>query len=355
MGKSVISSQLEGLEMNIIRWTGLVCALGLALAACGDGNGVGWLSDGGLDGGTDTDADSDADTDADTDSDTDTDIDSDTDADTDSDTDSDADGDGGSDTETDVECVDLDSDAWCLPFDCDDGDPGVHPEADEILDSGVDEDCDYEIDEEPPVEDWIMYLTVDNQFDVYFGTPWGTTDTVVGSGGDWPTEFPFAAVDRQPTDYLYVATSSDHLTAQGFIGTFTNVTLAKTTNTGDDVWQVFPAGAYAETNPYGVGLWPASLMPTQAQVDTAIAFAQENDLWVTPVGAAGYDNDPSTPTDPYSYPWVGTTYVNIPLEADWIWHQSATVFDGALPSPLEGYNHDEFLVFRVAGAAEIIE
>lgn len=28
---------------------------------------------------------------------------------------------------------------------------------------------------------------------------------------------------------------------------------------------------------------------------------------------------------------------------------------GASTSPLEGYNHDEFLVFRVAGAAEVIE
>jgi len=190
---------------------------------------------------------------------------------------------------------------------------------------------------------------------VYFGTPTGTTGTLVGGGASWPTEFHFTAVDRLPTDYLYVATASDHLVAQGFIGTFTNVTLGKTTDTGDDVWQVFPAGAYVETNPYGTDPWPASLMPTQAQVDTAIAFAQENDLWVTPVGAAGYDNDPSTPTDPYSYPWTGAAYVHIPTWADWIWYQSEDYVSGALPSPLQGYNHDEFLVFRVAGAAEIIE
>jgi hypothetical protein len=178
---------------------------------------------------------------------------------------------------------------------------------------------------------------------------------VVGGGGNWTVEFHFTAVDRQPTDYLYVATASDQLVAQGFIGTFTNVTLGKTTNTGDDVWQVFPAGHYPETNPFGTDPWPVSQMPTQAQVDTAIAYAQEHDLWVTPVGAAGYDNDPTTLTDPYSYPWVGTTYVNIPTDADWIWHQSETIYSGLRPSPLEGYNHDEFLVFRVAGAAELIE
>jgi hypothetical protein len=250
----------------------------------------------------------------------------------------------------------MDSDSWCLPFDCDDGDPAVHPNAEELLDTGIDEDCDDEIDELPPLEDWVMYLTVDNQFDVYFGTPTGTTGAVVGSGGNWTLEFPFTAVGRLPTDYLYVATSSDQFVAQGFIGTFTNVTLDKTTNTGDDVWEVFPAGAYAETNPYGVGLWPAGVMPDQTMVDTAIAFAQMYDLWVTPAAAAGYDNDPSTPISPYtSEPWATAAYVNIPPEADWIWHQSGTVYAGDMPSPLEGYNHDEFLVFRVAGAVPGIE
>jgi len=137
--------------------------------------------------------------------------------------------------------------------------------------------------------------------------------------------------------------------AQGFIGTFTNLTLEQTTNTGDDVWEVFPAGAYAETNPYWPGAWPSSLMPTQDQVDTAIAYAQANGLWVTPVGGAGFDNDPATPTAPYSSPW-GTVYTNIPAEADWIWHESGADYSCSLPSPLCGYNHDEFLVFRVAGS-----
>jgi hypothetical protein len=88
-------------------------------------------------------------------------------------------------------------------------------------------------------------------------------------------------------------------------------------------------------------------------VDTAIAFAQANDLWVTPVGGDGYDNDPTTPTDPYEFPW-NATYPNIPTSAKWIWYEKDGAPDGNLPSPLYSYNHDEFLVFRVAGQVAII-
>jgi len=302
-------------------------------------------------------SDSDTDTDTDGDTDTDTDGDTDTDADTDTDIDADTDGDtdSGTGTGSDTSCEDLDSDWWCAEFDCNDSDSSINPGMDEDTDNGVDDDCDGETDELPPLEDWDMYLTVDNQFDVYFGTPTATTDAVVGGGTNWTLEYHYTAEDRLPTDYLYVATASDHLVAQGFIGTFTNVTLDLTTNTGDDVWEVFPAGAYEETNPYWPGSWPSSLMPTQDQVDTAIAFAQEYGYWYTPVSATGYDNDPLTdPETPYSTPW-GVTYPNIPADAMWIWHESGAYYDCSLPSPLCGYNHDEFLVFRVAGAVEVVD
>jgi hypothetical protein len=340
----------------------LAAVLLLVVTAC-DSGGSGELSgDGGADGDAGTDADASTDTDADADSDGDADSDSDTDADSDGDLDGGPGLDGGMDGG--ARCVDLDSDGWCVPFDCDDGNAAIHPNAVEDQDGGVDDDCDSETDEVPVLEDWDMYLTVDNQFAVYFGTPDATTGTQVGFGSDWPTEYHFTAMGRKHTDYMYVATASDHFVAQGFIGTFTNTTLGKTTNTGDDVWEVFPAGHYAATNPYLTDTdtssdeWPASLMPTQTQVDTAIAYAEANGLWVTPVGSPGYDNDPSTPfedTD-YTNPWASAAYTHIPIDADWIWHQSETVYEpDNMPSPLEGFNHDEFLVFRVAGSVPGID
>jgi hypothetical protein len=202
-------------------------------------------------------------------------------------------------------------------------------------------------------DNWDMYLTVDNQFDVYFGTATTTTGNVVGSGNDWQQEYHFTANGQLPTDYLYVATASDHKSAQGFIGVFTNTTTNATVTTGDVAWEVFAAGAHAATNPYWPNAWPSLQMPTQAQVDTAIAYAETNGLWVNPVGAAGYDNDPATPIAPYGMEW-GTTYPNMPRTAQWVWHDSGSgdpPHNLWWPRPLHGYNHDEFLVFRVVGAA----
>ena len=199
-------------------------------------------------------------------------------------------------------------------------------------------------------DDWDMYITVDNQYDIYFGTP-TTTNFFAGGDTTWTTVEYFQALGRLPTDYLYVATASDYSTAQGFIGTFTNTTTNATISTGDTVWEVFPAGAYSATNPYGPGLWPPSLMPTQTQVDTAIAYATANNLWVAPTANPGYDNDPSTPIAPYSWEW-GWTFANIQPTASWIWYDSGNdTYAGTFaPVPLIGFNHDEFLVFRVAGA-----
>lgn len=126
--------------------------------------------------------------------------------------------------------------------------------------------------------------------------------------------------------------------AQGFIGDFTNTTTSLTIDTGLTVWEVFSAGNHAQTNPFFPNPWPANLQPTQAQVDTAIAFATANGLWQAPDTAPG-----GAPNG--SAPWGFRP--GIDANANWIWHRAP---NGPIDPLHGGFNHDEFLVFRVAGA-----
>ncbi len=174
----------------------------------------------------------------------------------------------------------------------------------------------------------------------------------MGEGTDWTREYSFDAEGMLSTDHLYVATTSDQGGAQGFIGTFTNTTRDRTVATGDAIWEVFPAGAYEATNPDWPEPWPKSVLPTQEQVNRAIAYAQENSLWVEPESRHGFDNDPTTdPTDgtPWTWnPWK-MHHDGIPDEALCIWHDSGKIEDGKIPGVFTGGNHHEFLVFRVVG------
>lgn len=189
-------------------------------------------------------------------------------------------------------------------------------------------------------DDWELSLTVDNYFDAYFGTP-TTTNYFAGSGDWWPTTWNFTATGREPSDYLYIATSSDQNTAQGFLGTFTNTTNGLTVNTGAAEWQVFAAGPHLQTL-FGMnGAWPSGVKPTQAQVDTAIAFATANGWWESTDGLTDWDNRSVGNVTTWGH------RPGIPDAAEWIWHNK-----GGYASPFNpGVDHDEFLVFRVVGAA----
>jgi len=186
------------------------------------------------------------------------------------------------------------------------------------------------------LDNWTVNITVDNQYAIYFGSA-TATDTFVGMDANWPNTETWNAVNRPPTDYVYVATASDQQVAQGFLAEFQNTTQSYTFLTGAPEWQVFPAGQYAATNPFFPNPWPPSLSPTTAQVDAAIAYATANNLWVAPTTAAGYTNG--------ALPWG--VRPSIPLNAQWIWYESGGVPSGSYPTPFQGGNHDEFLVFRV--------
>ncbi len=200
-------------------------------------------------------------------------------------------------------------------------------------------------------DNWTMAITVDNQYDIYFGDSFLTVPTFVGGDTDWTNTESWSITGVAPSAFLYVATASDHSVAQGFIGSFTNTTTANTFVTSDNVgtpWEVFPAGQYlALLNSIDASIpatvWPPGVQPTSSQVQTAVAYATSNNLWITPTSTPGYDNGSSP------LPWGGRP--GIPASAEWIWHDTGIGTSVPYPAPFDGFNHDEFLVFRVPGVA----
>lgn len=194
-------------------------------------------------------------------------------------------------------------------------------------------------------DNWTIHMTVDNQYDAYFGGPTATS-LVVGGDTDWTTTETYNVTGAGPTDYLYVSTASDHSVAQGFLGEFINTTQGATILTGSGFWEVFPAGRYLKMiDASWPSVWPASVMPTQSEVDQAIAYATANSLWETPDSAPGYVNNLSP------LPWG--TRSGIAGQARWIWHDSGLqASPSPYPAPFDGFNHNEFLVFRVPNVPE---
>jgi len=194
-------------------------------------------------------------------------------------------------------------------------------------------------------DDWTIKMTVDNQYDVYFGDSMSTS-LVVGGDTNWMTTETWNVTGAGPSDFLYVSTASDHAVAQGFLGEFENTTQNVTIETGSGLWEVFPAGEWLQViDASWPAVWPPSVMPTQAEVDQAIAFATTNSLWQTPDSHPDYQNSMSP------LPWG--TQAGISGTAWWIWHDSGDQASPApYPAPFDGFNHDEFLIFRVPNVPE---
>ena len=189
-------------------------------------------------------------------------------------------------------------------------------------------------------DNWLIHMTVDNQFDAYVGTASSTVGSAVGTGNNWAASYTFTVSGMLPTDYFYVSTASDWSVAQGFLGEFDNVTQSLQFNTGSTGWEVFPVGAYLQAvDPSWPTSWPYNTMPSQSEVDQALAYGFANpSVWTTPAGFRNWDNRLSGNITTWG------TRPGIDNSAEWIWNNTGT---GNPFSP--GANHDEFLIFRVRG------
>lgn len=124
--------------------------------------------------------------------------------------------------------------------------------------------------------------------------------------------------------YLYICAWSDDNIFQGLIGSFTgDITI----HTGDPRWQVLPTKNNHGDNEF----------PTINEINSAIASAQPSD-WKNP--AVGASNG--------GPPW-DVVISGITTAAKWMWYDSGRDTQPQYPSyvPFSGFNHDEFLIFRI--------
>lgn len=147
-----------------------------------------------------------------------------------------------------------------------------------------------------------------------------STAAAIFQGEDLPAFVPSAG------GYLYIACWSDDEGFQGLIGSFTGIA---TIHTGDSRWRVLATGINKGNSQF----------PTSAEINTAISAAQPTDWKVPAVGAPNG-----------GAPW-GRAVAGISDQARWIWHDSGRDTRARFPNapyvPFAGFNHQEFLIFRI--------
>ncbi|MFZ4663824.1 MAG: SdrD B-like domain-containing protein [Caldilineaceae bacterium] len=165
-------------------------------------------------------------------------------------------------------------------------------------------------------------ITADNNYEVCYGTAAAVT-ACIGNDNGWPTaeSYTFPPLNAT-TDYIYIATWSDDAVAQGLLFQLQSGpnTLAsghpavEVKATGQDLDAFDPAPGPATITSYLPGAWLAPFVG----------------------GANGMA------------PWG--TITGIGSSARWIWHNSGN--DPSAGAPLtSGFNHDEFLIFRIPAKA----
>jgi hypothetical protein len=170
-------------------------------------------------------------------------------------------------------------------------------------------------------------ITVDNQYALWYGTETAATN-FVGADGNWPSTETYNF--NLPDDYfIYVVTQSDLSVAQGLLAQFTNLDNNSRFYSQDPQWQVTATGRYGSaplTNS------AASFAELTSQLLVANAGSNPSGGWVSTTGGA--TNGAS--------PWG--TRPNIDAAAQWVWYNS----NGSSNPTSGGFNHDEYLIFRIA-------
>ena len=171
-------------------------------------------------------------------------------------------------------------------------------------------------------------MTVDNSYALFYGTQSAAT-TFVGTDFDWTTTETYN-FNLPAGQFLYVVTASDLSVAQGFLGQFENLDSNYKFYSNDPQWQVMATGLGNTGAPYSGSAVDLALL-TQEIID-ANGGGNASNGWV------GLTAGPANGGGPWG------ARPNIDAAARWVWYSSNGDTDPTAP----GFNHDEWLVFRVA-------
>ncbi len=169
----------------------------------------------------------------------------------------------------------------------------------------------------------------DNTFAIYSGNKRGDEASITLHGGG---NFPSGGSLNFTTDaeFLYIAAWSDDGVQQGLLH---NLTLDGVAHPCDDPrWTVFRTGYDYNSN------YP--IVPSTARMSEYIVKANERLGWVLPT--VGGPNDG---TFPPSNPWP--VQAGVPTNVCWVWYDSIRQVGSEAPFSA-GFDHDEFLIFRLS-------
>ncbi|HEY0893339.1 MAG TPA: PEP-CTERM sorting domain-containing protein, partial [Cellvibrio sp.] len=154
----------------------------------------------------------------------------------------------------------------------------------------------------------------------------------VGSNGDWTTTESYA-FDLPTNNFIYVVTQSDVSVAQGFLAQFTNLLNSDRFYSNDPQWQVTATGRYGFAPYAGT---TSDFAELTSQLLLANAGNNPSGGWVATT--AGDGNGAS--------PWG--LRPEIDAAARWSWYSS----NGDTNPTSPGFNHDEYLIFRISVDAQ---
>ncbi len=191
----------------------------------------------------------------------------------------------------------------------------------------------------PGQQNFDVTMTADNAYAIYYGDEFSatvqlgwaenTTPTMIWSTESYSLTIP-------DNSWIYIAAWSDDKVKQGVLADFTNLTIGGQVVSGNTPWEVTATG---------VDLDNASPPPSLALMTTEILDANAGTNpslgWVTPT---------ASPLDNLAGGIHGVTIGTIDDDARWMWYDSGADTTSANPPftvPYSGFEHDEFLIFRI--------